>query len=155
MQNYEIFLIRQCNTDSLEQIKQTIYPNVGKVYTSPGKNCIATAGIVYPGHDFHEIANLREYDFSEFESDSEIPVFTARCVRGIEEIFSDMSRFGIYKSAVIAGMGAIVMLLAGCGLPEIPPADLELRPGEAWFIRMSAYLWQKGNVFEIAGKFEL
>ncbi|MCL1902864.1 MAG: hypothetical protein FWF94_00410 [Oscillospiraceae bacterium] len=152
MQNYEIFLIRQCAPDNIEQIKRAVYPNVGRVYTAPDKNCILTAGTIYAKHDFREVIELREYDFAELES-GDAPVFTARCVKGIEEIFKDMSRFGIYKSAVIAGMGAIVTLLAGCGLPEMPPHKLELQPGEAWLISMSTFLWQKGKVFEIVGRF--
>ena len=158
------------------------YPNVGRVYTSPLARCIETAYLAYPahglGHGFHPIENLREYNFGEYEGKtpeqlSEFPEysewlkggmesrppggeshaeFTTRCIKGIEEVFADMSRSEINKSAVITHAGVIVTLLSGCGLPKGTPADFVLNPGEGWLIRMSTYLWQKGNVFEIVGK---
>ncbi|MCL2071336.1 MAG: epoxyqueuosine reductase QueH [Oscillospiraceae bacterium] len=151
MRNYEIFFIRD-GGDINNLIKQGYHPNVGRVYTSPQKSCIETAGLIYPHHELYKVENLREYDFERMQPKSETPVFTQRCVKGIEEIFADMSRAGIYKAAAVTHLGVIVTLLAGCGIPKAPPTDFEIEPGEAWLISMSAYLWQKGNVFEIVGK---
>jgi predicted adenine nucleotide alpha hydrolase (AANH) superfamily ATPase len=116
------------------------------------KNCVKTAKTIYPEHELHKTTDLREYDFSEFKE--ETPVFTARCVKGIGEIFADMSRSEIYRAAVVTHIGVIVTLMAGCGLPKFPPDKYALEQGEGWLISMSSYLWQKGSVFEIVGKLE-
>ena len=145
MKNYEIFLIRQGAALSAKY-----YPNVGKVYIAPGQSELANS--IYRHHTPYIINNLREYDFNESRAASDSPIFTGRCVKGLEEIFADMCRTGVYKSAVIASMGVIVTLLAGCGLPKAAPSEFEIEPGEAWLISMSTYLWQKGQVFEIIGR---
>lgn len=144
MTNYEIFLIREG-----EVIPGDYYPNVGRVYAAP--DC-ETAALIYPAHEIRVMQGLREYDFNEGKNAGDAPVFTARCVKSIEEIFMDMNKSGIHKAAVVTGIAAIVTILSGCGLPKVSPTDLEIKPGEAWLISMSAYLWQKGKVFEIIGK---
>ena len=146
MRNYEIFLIR-----SGEVLSGDFYPNVGRVYISDRKTAEENAKQIYPEHTFHEIANLREYDFEE--ASDNIPVFTLRCVKGIEEIFTDMSANGIYKAAVFTNISAIVTLSAGCGIPKYAPHELEIAPGEVILISMSAYMWQRDNAFEIVGVF--
>jgi hypothetical protein len=95
----------------------------------------------------HTAANLRERDKGE---DNEI--FALRCVAALNQIFVDLTRADVQRAAVVMNEEAIVTLAAGCGMPRYDPLTYRLEPGEAWVIRMSAYLWQKGHVFEVAGK---
>ncbi|MDR0197659.1 MAG: histidine phosphatase family protein [Oscillospiraceae bacterium] len=159
-------------------VKNKMYPSVEKVYVSPLKRCVQTAELIYPEHTLHYIDNLRECDIGEFECktieqlaglpeyeewikggmNARAPggeshgEFTLRCVAGLNEVFTDISCSGARKASVITHAGVIVNLMAGFGLPKGRPTDFSLKQGEGWMISMSAYLWQKGNVFEIIGK---
>jgi hypothetical protein len=144
LKNYEILLIRH-------GVNQQSYPNVGRVYTSPHADCVNAAQLFYPGHTLHTALNFRGRDSgnSGGESDKE---FAVRCVAGLNQLFSDITQGGIEKSALITHDEIIVTLMAGCGVPKMPPTDFILQPGEGWLIKMSAFLWQKGYAFEIVGK---
>ncbi|MDR0223333.1 MAG: histidine phosphatase family protein [Oscillospiraceae bacterium] len=159
-------------------VKAGMYPSVDKVYTSPLKRCVQTARLIYPDYEPRRIDNLRECGIGEFECktikqlaglpeytewikggmDARAPggeshgEFTLRCLDGLNEVFTDMTRSGTGTAAVITHAGVIVNLLTGCGFPKGRPADFAPEQGEGWLIGVSAYLWQKGNVFEIIGK---
>jgi broad specificity phosphatase PhoE len=126
MKNYEILLIRH-GDNITELIKQGLYPDVGRFYT---------------------------FDPPAREGENRIE-FVARCIKALDEIFLDMSSTGLARSAVITHIGVIMTLLGACGFPKGDPVDFMLQTGEGWLIKMSAYLWQKGNVFEIIGKLSL
>jgi len=146
MRNYEIYLIRDGNINAP-------YPNVGKVYVSPLISCAESAKVMYPEQTLHTAATLLERDTGKnAESDED---FALRCVAGLNQIFTDMTRNGVGKAALITYDEAIVTLMAGCGLPKSNPTEFILEPGEGWLIRMTAYLWQKGYAFEIIGKLAL
>jgi hypothetical protein len=145
LKNYEILLIRPGTSESAALTKP--YPNVGRAYTAPQADCLGWAHLSYPALTLHTAANLRERDAGE---DNE--TFALRCVAALHQIFTDLTRADVQRAAVIMNEEAIVTLLAGCGMPRNDPTACCLEPGEAWLISMSAYLWQKGSVFEIIGK---
>ena len=50
-----------------EFAEQGRYPAAGRLYASPMRRCLETAGIIYPGHAPEVIQGLREMDFGRFE----------------------------------------------------------------------------------------
>jgi hypothetical protein len=143
MKNYEIYLIR--NGEPIGD-----YPNVGRVYTSPHSDCVKSAQIFYPGHTLHTALSFRGH-----EKDETNEAFALRCVAGLNQLFSDLTRSGLAKAALVTDDEVIVTLMSGCGLPKGEPTDFVLQSGEGWLIRMTAYLWQKGYAFEVVGKLSL
>jgi hypothetical protein len=140
MKNYEILLIRHGKPIGA-------YPNVGRVYTSPHADCVESAQMIYHAQTLHTAVNLRGRDSDEAHEE-----FALRCVAGLNQLFTDLTRSNIGKAALVTHDETIVTLMAGCGLPKSDPTEFILEPGEGWLIKMSAYLWQKGYAFEIAGK---
>jgi hypothetical protein len=148
MKNFEIILIRGATI--AEPMKQACkYPNVGKVYSMALGECIICAQTMFPHvkESQRTAANLRERDLGESNE-----VFALRCVAGLEQIFKDLSQSSDTKAALVTDEETIVTLVAGCGMPQRDPLDCRIEPGDGWVIRMSAYLWQKGKVFEVLGK---
>lgn len=155
-----------------------LYPNVGKIYSSPMKRCLETADIIYPDRYIKVIDDLRECDFGEFENKTQIELqhlpeytewikggydatppsgesygdFALRCVSGLDAIFQDMMRDKVTSAAAITHSGVIMHLLAGYGLPKGKPADFALNQGEGFEIQLSTFLWTKGTAFEITGR---
>lgn len=200
MKNYYLYLIRhgltQGNLDG-KYIGQTdlslcpegaktirelaeaeIYPEVGKVYSSPLARCLETAEIIYPEHKLMIVDEIGEMNFGEFEGKTQAQLkdlkeytewlrggadarppqgerfedFSLRCIEGLDTIFSDMMRRDVTRAACITHGGVITNLLAGCGLPKGKPADFMCGPGEGFEIMLSTFLWQKGLAFEISGR---
>lgn len=200
MKNYYLYLIRhgitQGNLDGKyigqtdlplcpkgkKQIEELaaleIYPDVGKVYSSPLARCLETAEIIYPEQKLMLIDELSEMNFGDFENKSQQQLqdlreytewlkggaeaappngekygeFMLRCVEGLDSIFKDMMSREITRAACITHAGVITNLLCGCGLPKGKPADFLLAPGEGYEIILTPFLWQKGPTFEISGK---
>jgi len=146
MKNFDLFFIR--HTTSCELLGD--YPAVGRVYTSPHADCVQSSQLFYPSQTLHTAVNLRGRDSDETDSE-----FAIRCVAGLNQLFTDLTKSQITKAALITHDETIVTLMAGCGLPKSDPTEFILEPGEGWLIRMSAYLWQKGYSFEIVGKLSL
>lgn len=200
MRNYYLYLIRhgltQGNLDG-KYIGQTdlslcpegaktirelaaadIYPEVGKVYSSPLARCLETAEIIYPEHKLMVIDEISEMNFGEFEGKTQQQLqdlreytdwlrggaeacppngekfgsFSLRCIEGLDIIFSDMMSRGVSRAACITHGGVITNLLSGYGLPKGRPADFMCGPGEGFEIILSTFLWQKGPTFEISGR---
>lgn len=200
MKNYYLYLIRhgitQGNLDGKyigqtdlslcpegkKQIEELaaldIYPNVGKVYSSPLARCLETAEIIYPEQKLMIIDELCEMNFGDFENKSQQQLqdlreytewlrggaeaappngekygdFMLRCVEGLDAVFKDMMSREITRAACVTHAGVITNLLCGCGLPKGKPADFLLAPGEGYEIILTPFLWQKGPTFEISGK---
>lgn len=157
---------------------QEIYPDVGKVYSSPLARCLETAEIIYPEQKLMIVDEIEEMNFGEFENKTQQQLqdlpeytkwlhggadacppqgekfgdFTLRCIEGLDVIFSDMMRNDIQRAACVTHAGVITNLLAGYGLPKGRPADFLCGPGEGFEIILSAFLWQKGPTFEISGR---
>ncbi len=158
--------------------EQEIYPEVGKVYSSPLARCLETAEIIYPEQKLMIVDEIEEMNFGEFEGKTQQQLqdlpeyaqwlrggvdacppqgekfgdFTLRCIEGLDVIFSDMMRNDIQRAACVTHAGVITNLLAGYGLPKGRPADFLCGPGEGFEIILSAFLWQKGPTFEISGR---
>lgn len=200
MKNYYLYLIRhgitQGNLDGkyigqtdlslcpagrkqIEELAaQDIYPNVGKVYSSPLARCLETAEMIYPEHSLMIVDKLEEMNFGDFEGKTQAQLqdlgaytewikggreaappngerygdFVLRCVAGLGEIFDDMMKHEIYRAACITHAGVITNLLCGCGLPKGRPADFLLEPGDGYEIILTPFMWQKGPLFEISGR---
>lgn len=155
-----------------------VYPQVERVYSSPLKRCVETAEIIYPDIQLTKVDEIAEMDFGEFEGKRQqelenLPEYTEwlkggadacppggetfgdfslRCISGLDIIFSDMMKKELTRAAVVTHGGVITNLLAGFGLPKGRPADFMCAPGGGFEIILSAFLWQKGPVFEISGR---
>lgn len=202
MKNYYLYLIRhgitQGNLDG-KYIGQTdlalcpegqkqietlcadeIYPEVGKVYSSPLARCLETAEIIYPEQKLMIVDEICEMNFGEFEGKTQRQLqdlreytdwlrggpdaappngekygdFMVRCIEGLDIIFSDMMRREVTRAACITHAGVITNLLCGHGLPKGQPADFLCGPGEGFEIILTPFLWQKGPTFEISGRLQ-
>lgn len=200
MKNYYLYLIRhgitQGNLDG-KYIGQTdlslcpegkrqiealcaddVYPNVGKVYSSPLARCLETAEIIYPEQKLMIVDEICEMNFGDFEGKTQLQLqdlreytdwirggaeaappngekygeFSLRCIEGLDVIFSDMMRRDVTRAACITHAGVITNLLCGYGLPKGRPADYMCEPGGGFEIILSTFLWQKGPAFEISGR---
>lgn len=162
-----------------EYASMDMYPEVGKVYSSPLARCLETAEIIYPEHKLMIVDELCEMNFGEFENKTQEQLkdlkeytewirggvdacppngekfgeFTLRCIEGLDTVFSDMMRRDIQTAAVVTHAGVITNLLAGYGLPKGRPADFLCEPGKGFEISLNTFLWQKGPTFEITGRF--
>lgn len=200
MKNYYLYLIRhgitQGNIDGkyigqtdlalcpegkrqIEELcSKEIYPNIGKVYSSPLSRCLETAEIIYPEHKLMIVDELCEMNFGDFEGKTREQLqdlreytdwlrggadacppngekygeFMLRCIEGLDIVFSDMMKHNITRAACVTHAGVITNLLCGYGLPKGKPADFLLSPGDGFEIILSTFLWQKGPTFEISGK---
>ena len=200
MKNYYLYLIRhgltQGNLDGKyigqtdlslcpegartirELVGAEIYPEVGKVYSSPLARCLETAEIIYPEHKLMIVDEIGEMNFGEFEGKTQAQLqnlreytkwlrggpdarppkgerfeeFSLRCIEGLDTIFNDMMRREVTRAACITHGGVITNLLAGFGLPKGKPADFMCGPGEGFEIILSTFLWQEGPAFEISGR---
>lgn len=202
MKNYYLYLIRhgitQGNLDG-KYIGQTdlalcpegkkqietlcadeIYPEVGKVYSSPLIRCLETAEIIYPEQKLMIVDEICEMNFGEFEGKTQQQLqdlreytdwlrggpdaappsgekygdFMIRCIEGLDIIFSDMMRKEITRAACVTHAGVITNLLCGYGLPKGQPAEYMCDPGEGFEIILTPFLWQKGPAFEISGRLQ-
>ncbi|MDE6030380.1 MAG: histidine phosphatase family protein [Oscillospiraceae bacterium] len=200
MKNYYLYLIRhgltQGNLDGKyigqtdlslcpegektirELVDAEIYPEVGKVYSSPLARCLETAELIYPEHKLMIVDEISEMNFGEFEGKTQAQLrdlreytewlrggpdacppngerfeeFSLRCIEGLDTIFNDMIRREVTRAACITHGGVITNLLSGFGLPKGKPADFMCGPGEGFEIILSTFLWQKGPAFEILGR---
>lgn len=157
-----------------------IYPEVGKVYSSPLARCLETAEIIYPEQKLMIVDKICEMNFGEFEGKTQRQLqdlreytdwlrggpdaappngekygdFMVRCIEGLDTIFGDMMRHGITRAACVTHAGVITNLLCGYGLPKGQPADFMCEPGEGFEIILTPFLWQKGPAFEISGRLQ-
>lgn len=157
-----------------------VYPEVEKVYSSPLLRCLETAEIIYPDQKLMIVDDLSEMNFGDFEGktaeqlkdlreyadwirggiDAAPPNgekfgdFQLRCIEGLDTVYKDMMRSEVHYAACVTHGGVITNLLCGFGLPKGKPKDFMCAPGEGFEIVLTAFLWQKGPVFEITRKIE-
>ena len=162
----------------LIHLKETcLYPQVERVYSSPLTRCVQTAGILYPDQPLLLAHDLAEIDFGEFEgktidelkdnpdyqqwmssSFSVAPpggedgqAFTARIIRGAEQIFRQMMEDDLRDVAVITHGGVIMTLLYSIGLPKGKFEDWLSPNGCGFSVAMSAQMWMRDRAIEILG----
>ncbi len=160
----------------LEKMKAAFtYPPVARVYTSPLKRCVQTAGIIYPYHNPVISENFTECDFGEFtskkpdeldnlpaykewisggfekappEGESGVELLT-RAINGLQNIFSDMMRQRATDVAVITHGGLIMSLLSACGLPKREMREWLTDFGCGFTIIMTPQMWMRDRAFEV------
>ncbi len=150
------------------------YPRVPFVFSSPMKRCLESAEILFPHREIIALENLREYDFGEFENKTareldglpayaawasgQMPAppsgesskdFTARTVLGLNEMIRIMMEREEYEAAAVMHGGAIMMLLAACGLPRQNPVEWTSENGMGYTIRITPSLYQKTGAVEV------
>ena len=151
-----------------------VYPRVPLVFSSPMERCVQTAKILFPAREITTIENLREYNFGDFENKTATELdgrpdyaawaagkmpsppngesskdFVARTVLGINEIIRIMMEKQEYEASVVMHGGAIMMLLAACGLPRQAPAMWTSDNGKGYTILITPSLYQKTGAFEV------
>ncbi len=152
------------------------YPRVPLVFSSPMARCTETAKILFPSREIITIENMREYNFGVFENKTaaelegrpdyaawaagQMPAppegesskdFVARLALGLNEIVRTMMEREEYEAAVVMHGGAIMMLLAACGLPQQQPALWTSENGKGYTILVTPSLYQKTGAVEVIG----
>ncbi len=161
--------------DELLELRRTLdYPAVGRVYTSPLLRAVQTAQIIYPDYTPNVIEELTEYNFGDFEgktaqelekdpaylewasgktdappSGEKNSDFIKRLVLGLNRIVLDMMDKKITSSAVVLHGGAIMMLLAACGVPRKRPVEWTSEPGRGYSIMVTPSLYHSSGVIEV------
>ena len=156
-----------------------VYPGVQRVYSSPLKRCLSTAGILFPEASCISVEDLREMDFGDFEGKKaqelmNLPEYKQflkggldnpppngesmrdvieRCYSGISFVVADMMREGYTNCAVVTHGGIIMNLLSCFGVPKMPPMQFPCDFGEGYEILVTADMWMRSHAFEILGKF--
>lgn len=164
-----------------EKLDKMVYPGVQKVYSSPLKRCLSTAGILFPEAFTVSVEDLREMDFGEYEGKKAIDLMNdpgykeflkggldnpppggesirhviERSYVGISYVVSDMMREGLTNCAVVTHGGIIMNLLSCFGIPKMPPMQFPCDFGEGYEILVTADMWMRSHAFEILGKFPL
>lgn len=197
MRSYRIYLYRHGMTDGnlegryigvtdvdlcpqgVEQLlklkQEQEYPGVGKLYASPLKRCVQTAGLLYPDMPIHTVEGIREFDFGAYENRTiaelkedkdfvrwmeagatqapkggEDPAeFSTRIREGFDTIIKDMMKHKISSAAVVTHGGVIMTALGMCGLPRMKPTNWAVEPGHGYSILVNASLWGNTASFEI------
>ena len=156
--------------------EESSYPKVEAVFSSPMRRCIETAGVLYPGADVTEIAELREYDFGVFEGKTaqeldgrpdymawcagkmappegeDIRGFAERLCLGLNRVVREMMARSVTSAAVIMHGGAIMMLLSVCGLPRRGLLEWTVDNGCGYTVRITPSLYQRSGVVEVIGE---
>lgn len=154
-----------------------VYPRVAKVYSSPLRRCIETAEILYPDVELCCVDELIEMDLGTFDGKSadelvDLPEFKEwlkggtdcrppegesvtdvqlRIFQALRIIISDMMQNDLRHCAVITHGGIIKNVIAGFGIPKVPPQELNAEFGEGYDIMVTASLWQRSGAVELLG----
>ena len=133
-------------------LKQRVYPAVSRVYASPMRRCLETAGLLYPDAPVEIVPDLRECDFGTFEgknyaelngredyqawidSGGELPFpggesreeFSARCLKAFEEIRKKAPQ---EDCALIIHGGTVMAIMEQYALPRRPFYDYQVPNG--------------------------
>lgn len=160
-----------------ELLKNFNYPDVELVYTSPLKQCIETAEIIFPDKKPVVKSELLDMDLGEFEGKTYEELvededfkkwiqdsvgntppygesaqdFTLRIVNIIDDIFNEMNKKKIYNVAIVANSGFIMTLLSTLGLPKMPMDRWQSENGTGFTMMTSVQMWMRDGVFEIIG----
>lgn len=163
----------------LVELKQNCeYTNVGKLYSSPLKRCIESAGILFPNMEINTVADIAEYDFGEYENKTiaqlksdpkfvdwfeqnmktapyggeDLNHFSQRIRDGFDTIIKDMMINKLSSAAIVTHGGVIMSILAMCGLPRATPQNWTVENGHGYSILVNASLWGNTASFEICDK---
>ena len=161
--------------DELRLLRESCdYPDIERLYASPMLRCRQTAAVLYPDYEVHTVANMREYDFGDFEGKTadqleanpeyakwtsgtiEAPSggessseFVRRVCLGLNEIVRDMMNCGLTSSAVIMHGGAIMMLLAASAVPRRQTVEWTSENGRGYSILITPSLYHSSGIVEV------
>ncbi len=152
------------------------YPEIDRLYSSPMLRAKQSAAVLYPNMPIYPVENLKEYDFGDFEGKTAqelelhpdfIPWasgklsatpngednkdFVKRLCIGLQQIVLDMLEDNLESSAVIMHGGAIMMLLAACGVPQAKPVEWAADCGQGYSLLVTPSLYHKTGVVEVVG----
>ena len=171
--------ISSTGKQSLLNLKEKfVYPTAQVVYASPSVRCIQSANIIYPEQKPLIAANLREYNFGDWEGktaddlkDSEEFVnwlknskensppngetgreFYERTINSFASLLTGLLRANITNSAIVTHAGIISTVLSVFGLPKASSIDWQVNPGCGFSIRFTNQMWSRDNIFEIYDK---
>lgn len=174
----DVDLCPQGVQELLQLRKEFEYPAVGRVYSSPLKRCIQTAGLLYPGMTPVVTEDIQEYHFGIYENKSaseleqlpefqqwlhsnmatapeggeDMEQFSARIRRGFDAIIKDMMKQKISQAAVITHGGVIMSIMSMCGLPKMAPTNWIVKNGQGYSLLVNAALWGNTMTFEICDR---
>lgn len=155
--------------------KNSPYPNVEAVFSSPLKRCSDSAKIMFPKNDIIVINELIECDFGEFEGLTakeleNVPEFKEwlsgdmkaapvhgesnahflhRICDSFEKIVNGIISAGTNSVALVCHAGVMMAILACYGLPEASMADWQADPGYGYKLRLTPSLWMQTNKLEV------
>lgn len=140
------------------RIERDGFPKTQRVYASPMKRCIQTAGLCYPGQQIFVIEELSECDFGLFEnknyrelsgcplyqewvdSGGALPFpngesrekFKERTLSGFEKSVRECRKAGITSAAYIVHGGTIMCIMEKYGVPKKGYFDYQIENGEGY-----------------------
>lgn len=145
------------------------------VFSSPLQRCVQTAEILFPGQEIHRIADLREYDFGDFERKTAEELkgrsayedflqqgtappggesneqFSKRICTAFTKLVRDLLKSGITEAALCTHGGIIMTLLAVYGLPRRNMLEWSAPFGEGYTIRITPSIWMRSGMVEVVG----
>lgn len=145
-------------TQGVKLLEGRTYPRVDKVYASPMKRCLQTAGIIYPDMRPLVIEELAECDFGLFEnknyqelsgypyyqqwvdSNGTLPfpqgeskeAFTKRSLRGFDKVLEDMRETQKETAALIVHGGTIMSIMDAYACPKGSYFEFQVGNGEGY-----------------------
>lgn len=157
---------------------ECIYPGVDKIYTSPLRRCKETAELLFPQYPLTIVEDFTEVDFGDFENKTMAELkddekynlwvtdalnnpppngegyidFLKRLYKGVDFVFKDMCKEGIYETAVITHGGVIMSLLSAYGLPRLPMNEWFTENGTGFTILINPQMWLRDHMFEVFAK---
>ena len=152
-----------CRTDEplcaagIEDLRARAYPAVHRVFVSPMRRCVETAGIIYPGVEQEVVDDFRECDFGDFEgknyaelngradyqawidSNGELPfpngesrkAFAARCAGAFEKL---LARGLDGDCALVVHGGTIMAIMERFAKPAGGYFDFQVKCGEGYMM---------------------
>ena len=141
-------------------LKEKEYPPASRIYASPMRRCVETAGILWPGCEPILVADLRECDFGAFENrnyrelngdpryqawiDSggllpfpggeDTESFRSRCREGFLRLVRDMEDNEIFCAAAVCHGGTIMSILEKWGRPRKGFYDWHVENGSGYWV---------------------
>lgn len=171
-------LSEQGRKELVDKLDEFEYPGVERVYSSPAKRCMETAGIIFEGRETIAMHDLRELDFGDFEGMSveelinrddykawlkggmdnpapngeSVGDMIMRIYSALDRIVRNMMDEDFSSAAIVTHSGIVSNLLSCFGLPKYKPAEITCKPGEGFEVLVTAQMWQQAQAFEILGR---
>ena len=156
-------------TQGVKLLEGRTYPRVDKVYASPMKRCLQTAGIIYPDMRPLVIEELAECDFGLFEnknyqelsgypyyqqwvdSNGTLPFpageeqshFRKRCVEAFKTIVAELLEQKKYSAAIVVHGGTIMSILEALAEEKKAFYDWQVGNAMGYHLYISDETWKK------------